>query len=268
VNIVTAQQRTAEVRGVSALIIGPTGVGKTSLVATLAPEILDKTLYIDSEKGDLPIAHLKFDSVRLETWRDAMNLAAVIGGPNPALPSTSAYSTADYQQVAADPELARFATYQTFVFDSLTAMSQLCRIHCEQLSEATTDRGKRDTRAVYGLLANHMLGWLRHVHHARGRNIILLAILERVTDDFNTPTWQPQFEGQKTARELPVIVDQIVTMTWVDFGDSKPPTRAFICTAPNPWNYPAKDRSGKLDALEPPDLGKLLAKITSSPSST
>ena len=29
-----------------------------------------------------------------------------------------------------------------------------------------------------------------------------------------------------------------------------------------------KDRSGKLDQLEPPDLGKLLAKITSSPSAT
>jgi hypothetical protein len=143
-------------------------------------------------------------------------------------------------------------------------MSQLCRIHCEQLAEAVTDRGKRDTRAIFGLLANHMLGWLRHVHHAYGRNIILLAILERATDDFNTSTWQPQFEGRKTANELPVIVDEIISMNFLDFGDGKPPVRGFVCTSPNPWNYPAKDRSGKLDQLEPPDLGKLLTKLTSS----
>jgi hypothetical protein len=197
-----------------------------------------------------------------------MNLAAVIGGPNLALPSTSAYSAAHHAQVAADPEVARFADHQTYFFDSLTAMSQLCRIHCEQLAEAVNDRGKRDTRAVYGLLANHMLGWLRQVHHAHGRNIVLVAILERSTDDFNTPAWSPQFEGQKTARELPLIVDQIVTMTWIDFGDGKPPVRSFVCVSPNPWNFPAKDRSGKLEQLEPPDLGKLLAKITSSPRAT
>jgi hypothetical protein len=266
--LVTAQERTTEVRGLSALIIGPTGVGKTSLVGTLDAATLSRTLYVDSEKGDLPIAHIQFDSIRLETWRDAMNLAAVIGGPNPALPQTSAYSTAHYTQVAADPELARFANYQTYVFDSLTAMSQLCRIHCEQLSEAITDRGKRDTRAVYGLLANHMLGWLRQVHHAHGLDIIMFAILERATDDFNTPTWQPQFEGQKTARELPVIVDEIISMNFLDFGEGKPPVRGFVCTSPNAWALPAKDRSGKLDQIEPPDLGKLLAKIKSSTSST
>jgi hypothetical protein len=29
----------------------------------------------------------------------------------------------------------------------------------------------------------------------------------------------------------------------------------------NPWGYPAKDRSGRLELIEPPDLGRLLAKI-------
>jgi hypothetical protein len=265
---ISAQERTAEVRGVSALIIGPTGVGKTSLMKTLSPETLSKTLYVDSEKGDLPIAHLPFESVRLQTWQDAMNLAAVIGGPNPALPRSSAYSLAHFEQVMTDSEFARLAQFDTYFFDSLTAMSQLCRVHCEQLAEAVTDRGKRDTRAIYGLLANHMLAWLRQVHHAHGRNIILIAILERIVDDFGTSTLQAQFEGQKTARELPVIVDQIIAMDWLNFGDGKPPVRTLVCTSPNLWGYPAKDRSGKLEQLEPPDLGALFAKITSSPSAT
>jgi hypothetical protein len=49
-------------------------------------------------------------------------------------------------------------------------------------------------------------------------------------------------------------------MNWVDFGDRKP-VRAFVC-APNSWNFPAKDRSGRLDQLEPPNLGALIEKLT------
>ena len=67
-------------------------------------------------------------------------------------------------------------------------------------------------------------------------------------------------EGAKTGRELPGIVDQIITMQWVDFGDGKP-VRAFVCTSPNPWGYPAKDRAGRLEQIEEPHLGKLIAKL-------
>jgi hypothetical protein len=56
-------------------------------------------------------------------------------------------------------------------------------------------------------------------------------------------------------------VDQIATMQFVDFGDGTP-TRALICTQPNQWNYPAKDRSGRLEPIEEPHLGKWLAKLT------
>jgi hypothetical protein len=69
-----------------------------------------------------------------------------------------------------------------------------------------------------------------------------------------------QAEGQRVPREILGIVDIVITMNWIEFGDGKA-TRAFVCTSPNPWQYPAKDRSGKLDQLEPPDLGKLIQKI-------
>jgi hypothetical protein len=93
-------------------------------------------------------------------------------------------------------------------------------------------------------------------------NVIFVGILERVVDEFNRGEWQLQSEGGKTARELPGIVDQIVTYQFLDFGDGKSPSRGFVCTSPNPWNYPAKDRSGRLDQIEQPDLGKLLTKLT------
>jgi hypothetical protein len=44
--------------------------------------------------------------------------------------------------------------------------------------------------------------------------------------------------------------------------DNNNPYRAFVCQTLNSWNYPAKDRSGMLDVLEEPNLGKLLEKMS------
>jgi hypothetical protein len=43
--------------------------------------------------------------------------------------------------------------------------------------------------------------------------------------------------------------------------DAGTPYRAFICQTINQWNFPAKDRSGRLDLIEEPHLGRLMAKI-------
>ena len=110
------------------------------------------------------------------------------------------------------------------------------------------------------MLARELLLGLHHLQSARGKNIILIGALETVTDDYGRVEHRLQAEGQRVPREILGIVDIVVTMNWIDFGDGKP-TRAFVCTSPNPWGYPAKDRSGKLDQLEPPDLGALIKKI-------
>jgi hypothetical protein len=266
--LIGPEERLREKRGVTVAVFGPTGVGKTSLARTLSAPALASTLFVDIEAGTLPIDDLPIPVIRAQTMQNFLDFACVVGGPDPSLPRDSVFSAAHYERVAANPELMRLADYDILFIDSLTALSRLSFRHCEQLPEATTDRGRKDTRWVYGAHARLMLGTLDHLQHARGRTVVFVAILEREVDDFNVVTWRPQLEGAKTARELPGIVDQVVTMQWIDFGGSKPPTRAFVCASPNPWSYPAKDRSGKLDQLEPPDLGKLLAKITSSPRST
>ena len=92
--------------------------------------------------------------------------------------------------------------------------------------------------------------------------MILVAILEKV-DELNGATWQPQMEGSRTGRELPGIVDEIITMQWISFADNDAPVRAFICTQPNSWNYPAKDRAGRLQQIEKPHLGELIERLIS-----
>jgi energy-coupling factor transporter ATP-binding protein EcfA2 len=259
--IITADQRLAEKSGAKILIVGPSGVGKTSLLRTLSAKALASTLFVDIEAGDIAVSDLSVATVRPRRWEECRDLACALGGFNPALPATATYSEAHFNEVMKNSELAQLAAYQTLFVDSLTAAARLSFAWAEQQPEAFTDRGRKDLRAIYGVHARTLLGWLSQLQHARGRSVVFVAVLEKNVDDFNIATWQPQIEGGKTGRELPAIVDEIVTMTWVDFGDRKP-VRAFVCTNPNPWGYPAKDRSGRLEQLEPPNLGALIEKLT------
>jgi AAA domain len=260
--IITADERLSEKSGAKILIVGPSGVGKTSLLRTLSAKLLASTLFVDIEAGDIAVADLPVASVRPRTWVECRDLACVLGGFNPALPANVAYSEAHFNEVTKNPELTQLTGYQILFVDSLTAAGRLCFTWAEQQPEAFTDRGRKDLRAIYGLHARSMLGWLNQLQHARMRTVVFVAVLEKNIDELNVASWQPQMEGAKTGRELPAIVDEIITMNWINLGDGKPPTRAFVCTSPNPWGYPAKDRSGRLEQIEPPNLGALIEKLT------
>ena len=111
-----------------------------------------------------------------------------------------------------------------------------------------------------------MIAWLTHLQHTRTKNIWFVGILDEKLDDFNRKYFQPQIEGSKTGLELPGIVDQVITMTQITPEEGQGennPYRAFICQTLNPYGYPAKDRSRRLEVIEEPHLGRLMQKIKS-----
>jgi AAA domain len=260
--IIPADQRVADPRGAKMLIVGPAGVGKTSLLRTVDPKT---TLFIDIEAGDLAVQDLAIDTLRSRTWPECRDIAVALAGASPAVPADACYSDAHFAAVQDQfGDRERLDCYTTFFVDSITAAGRLCFAWSSQQPEAFSDRtGKPDLRGAYGLLAREMIAWLMHLQQARAVNVVFLGILEAVVDDFNQTEHRLQLEGTRTGRELPAILDQVISYQWLDFGDGVL-RRSFVCTTPNQWRYPAKDRSGRLDQLEEPHLGKLFHKLTNS----
>ena len=106
-----------------------------------------------------------------------------------------------------------------------------------------------------------MMAWLTHLQHIREKNVIFVGILDEKTDEYGRLNYELQIEGAKTGRELPGIVDEVITMATLA-SDEGNMFRAFICDNLNKWGYPAKDRSGRLDPIEEPHLGKLFEKMS------
>nr|BDD46864.1 hypothetical protein 28 [bacterium] len=257
--IVSADERLKNSQGVKMVIFGPFGIGKTSLLKTLD----DPTLCIDSEAGMLAVQDWGGDSVSVRTWEEARDIACILGGSNPSFESSEPYSQPHYDYLCekfGGSEV--FDKYKCFFFDSITEVARLCMRWCKKQPEAFSEKtGKPDTRGAYGLLGQEMMGWLSQIQHIPNKDIILVGILEQKTDEFNRTFWVPQIEGSKTANELPGILDQVISMVEMQAEDVS--YRAFVCQTLNEWKYPAKDRSGRLEIVEEPHLGKLLKKIKS-----
>lgn len=257
--IISADQRLAAPRSIKGCIFGKSGIGKTSLLWTLDPAT---TLFMDLEAGDLAIEGWAGDTIRPKTWDECRDFAVFIGGPNPALRDDQPYSQAHFDVVIArlgDP--GQLDRYRTVFIDSITVAGRLCFQWAKGQPEAFSDKtGKPDIRGAYGLHGREMIAWLTHLQHTRSKNIWFVGILDEKLDDFNRKLFVPQIEGAKTGLELPGIVDEVISMVELKDDDGAP-YRAFVCQTLNPFDFPAKDRSGRLDMIEQPDLGRLMDKI-------
>lgn len=257
--IITADERMKNHSGIKGLVVGSAKIGKTSLLRSLDP---NTTLFIDLEAGSLSVQDVQVDSIEIRDWNEARDVACFVAGPNPAMRSDQPYSQAHYEYVCekyGDP--ATMAKYETLFIDSITVLGRLCFQWAKGQPQAFSDKtGKQDLRGAYGLHGQEMITLLSHLQHAKGKNVWFVGLLDEKVDDFNRTVFTPQIEGSKTGLELPGIVDQVITMMEIrdDEGNAY---RAFVCTRPNKWGVPAGDRSGRLNMIEEPHLGKLMEKI-------
>ena len=266
IKIIKADDRLKAVPKINIALFGPAGVGKTTQARTLDPKT---TLFVDLEAGTLAIQDWPADVIDVRDvaqtfgkypWEIARALALYVGGHDPS-DATGPYSKPVHEAVSAAFANIDLAKYDTIFIDSITVAGRECFKWAKVQPETFNREGKPDTRGAYGLLGQEMIRWLTHLQHS-SKSIILSGILDQEVDDLKRVSWNPQIEGSKTGRELPGIFDQVITLQNFKNEDGSM-YRAFCCQQQNPWGYPAKDRSGRLDLLEAPDLGALIKKIRS-----
>jgi hypothetical protein len=257
-SIISADERMKQQRGVKALVLGPAGVGKTTLLRTIDA---GSTLFIDLEAGDLAVQDVAVDQLRPQTWTECRDLACYLAGPNLNVRSKDLYGQ-DHYDACVDKfgSADSLSKYETIFIDSLTVAGRLCFAWCEHQPESFNAKGEKNLLGTYGLHGREIIQWITRLQHARMRNVVFVCLLDEKEDDFKRKSWAPQIDGSKAGREIPGIVDEVITMAIIR-PDEGPPFRAFITAPDNEWGFPAKDRSGRLDAMEPPDLGKLFAKL-------
>lgn len=286
--IITADERLATKQKVNMAVFAPSGWGKTYQARTLDPKT---TLFIDLEAGTLALNGDKEDgsdawqgstvNVREEAakigvhpWEFARGLVCLLGGADPAAAPGSPYSAEMLAQYEAGiGARSLFDAYEYIFIDSITVASRLAFSWAKRQPEALSEKtGKPDNRGAYGLLGQEMVTWLTQAQHISSKSVIVVGILDETKDDFGNKEFSPQIEGGKAGRELAGIFDQVLTGAMFDVSSGTPvmdmkkgTERGFVCHLANGYGVPAKDRSGRLAALEAPDLGAILKKIQSGP---
>src|SRR3546814_17383494 len=111
-----------------------------------------------------------------------------------------------------------------------------------------------------------MVTWLTQLQHIPEKSVVVVGILDVTYDDFKRPVYEPQIDGSKAGRELPGIFDQVIPLGLFTVEEGGAATldlatgkhRGSVCHPNNVFGVPAKDRTGLLGLLEPPDPGQPL----------
>jgi len=270
--LITADERLSESRRKTTVaIFGPSNIGKTRLALTLKRP----TLFVEMEAGMASIEEdYRGGHIRPQTIEDLAEIGCLMAGPDYTAKPDAFMSVAHYEAVISKyGKSLDLSPYRVLFIDSITVMSRWMALWAAARPESFTDKGVPNNFGKFNLIATEMIRFLTHFQRAPGLDVVFVGILEKRTDDFGRTTFDMQLEGGKTGRELPGIMDVVITMdtfklesAGVRHAPGEPLDEAgtnrimFMCKALNPFSLPGKDRRKKLDLFEPPDLGALLDK--------
>lgn len=143
----------------------------------------------------------------MRTFPDALDIACLIGGVNPAADVSGFFSEAHYAHVCQKySDLATIVARKKIVFvDSITDMTRQAMAWAKTRPGIFSDKtGKPDTRGAYGLLAREVIGLLKHLQHAPGKTVILVGIRSDL-GRHEAHDLMPQMEGGKVAVNFPAL---------------------------------------------------------------
>ncbi len=119
-------------------------------------------------------------------------------------------------------------------------------------------KATKDPRQAYGAMQEQMADLIRAFRDLPGKHVYMSAKLDKSQDEMGKMLYAPSMPGNKTGQQLPYFFDEVLALRVEKDADGNS-YRALLCDGDGSWL--AKDRSGKLDQWEPPDLGAIINKI-------
>jgi len=139
--------------------------------------------------------------------------------------------------------------FESIALDSISEIAEVVLIS----EKAKT----KDPRQAYGVMQEHMTSLIRSFRDLP-KHVYFSAKLEKMQDEMGKVLYSPSMPGNKTGQALPYFFDEVLALR-CEHDDEGKSYRALLCQPDGIWQ--AKDRSGKLDQWEAPDLTKLIEKI-------
>jgi phage nucleotide-binding protein len=207
--------------GVKVLVYGQAGAGKTSLIKTLPSPIV-----LSAEGGLLSIQDADLPYIEITSMTELQEAYKWL---------TEAVEAKGFGSVA---------------LDSISEIAEVCLNHEKKVN--------KDPRAAYGAMQEQMADIIRAFRDLPGRHVYMSAKLEKTQDEMGRVLYSPSMPGNKTGQALPYFFDEVLALRVEKDGEGNT-QRALMCDSDGLWL--AKDRSGKLEAWEAPDLAAIIAKI-------
>ena len=210
-------------QGAKILVYGMAGAGKTYLART-AP---GKVLVISAEAGLLSI-------------RDAKNVEAI--------EVKNAAEVVEVYEALRSGKLQ----YDTVCLDSISEISEL-------LLQAEKAKHK-DARKAYGEVQESVTNVMRAFRDLQ-MHVMFICKEDKVNND-GTFEQAPKMVGTKLGQSITYFFDEVLALRVIEDTDEEGnPIQARWLQTRIGQGYVAKDRSGKLEAFEEPNLTKLIEKL-------
>ena len=212
----------AATNGVKFLVYGQAGSGKTSLIRTLPAPLV-----LSAEAGLLSIQDADIPFIEIKTFNDLEEV---------------------YQWLTLSQEAAEF---QSIALDSISEVAEVVL--------ANQKRILKDGRQAYGEMNDQVSDIVRRFRDLPGKHVYFSAKVEKMKDETGRLLYSPSTPGERLKQGLPYFFDEVFAMRAEKDTEGRV-NRGLMCDTDGLWL--AKDRSGKLDQWEAPDLGAIIAKMT------
>lgn len=235
----STSQKEAVTNGIKLLVYAQAGAGKTLLCAT-AP----KPAIISAEAGLLSLSKA--------------NLQRRFGVGHPYVQDIPVLVVTTWEQLVeaymyfANPANKTRDHVWTVCLDSITEIAEKILQNLKL--------GAKDPRQAYGEMAERIVGMVKNFRDMAGYNIYISSKMVYDKDEVNGGMrFQPLMPGKQAGPALPYLFDEVFNLG-VATNPANNTNYRFLKTELDA-QYVAKDRSGALDLLEPPDLTYVFNKI-------